>query len=243
MQWLGRTNASGQYEPWLEREAEAALVLRFRDQGDTQARDTLVRYHLRMARSFARHYARHGSSFDDLVQEASLALLRAAESFDPGRSVRFSTYAAYWIRARLQRAVAKWRSHAYTAPAYLAYATNASKVAGRAQNLRPTLSLDAPADNDGGASLADKVPTTAESVEQQVAGREARTHLRRAMAKAIDQLGDARVTVLCQRRLLSEEPVTLEVLGEELHLSREGVRNLETKLVRQIKKALREQAA
>lgn len=243
MYWRGRTDSAAQATPGLERDEEIALVRRFREQGDTAARDILVKSHLRMARSFARHYARHGSTFDDLVQEGSLALLRAVESFEPVRGVRFSTYAAFWLRARMQRAVAKWRAHLYTAPGYLAYATNASKAAGRGQGLRLTLSLDAATDDESATPLSEKVAFAGESVEQQVAGCEERTQLRLAMARAIDKLDDRRVEVVCQRRLLCDEPATLESLGGELNLSREGVRMLETKLVREIKKALRDQAA
>lgn len=86
----------------LDSETEARLARAWRDRGDRAALDRLVRAHMRLAIATAARFRRYGASMNDLVQEAALGLLKAAEKFDPDRGVRFSTYAAWWIRAAVQ---------------------------------------------------------------------------------------------------------------------------------------------
>lgn len=244
MQWRRhRSSDAPSMQGGLARETETALVLRYQSRGDTAARDILVNSHLRLVRRFARYYARHGSSFEDLQQEGGLALMRAVETFSPDHNTRFATYAAYWIRARMQHAVAQWRSHWYGAPASLVYPTDPKRYPGARQLLRMTLSLDAPIQSDGETSVGAAISSAEESVEAQVAGRETSANLHLALAKAINKLDDRRAALLCEQRLLSDQPVTLEKLGAQFNLSREGVRLLELRLKLEIKNAMGEWAA
>src|SRR5438105_5714693 len=90
--------------PLLTAQQEKELAYRIAD-GDTEARDQLVRANLRLVVNIARSYVGKGLGLQDLVAEGNLGLLRAVEGFDPSMNTRFSTYASYWIKQSIKRAV------------------------------------------------------------------------------------------------------------------------------------------
>ena len=83
-------------------ETELALARAWRDDGDEKALHRLVNAYMRLAISMAARYRRYGAPMPDLIQEAGVGLMKAAEKFDPDRGVRFSTYAVWWIKASIQ---------------------------------------------------------------------------------------------------------------------------------------------
>ncbi|HBH25982.1 MAG TPA: RNA polymerase factor sigma-32 [Rhodospirillaceae bacterium] len=88
--------------PYLDAQEEAALARRWRDHGDQRALHRLVEAHTRLAQAVARRFRHYGLPMSDLIQEANIGLLEGAQRYDPERGVRFSTYAAWWIRAAVQ---------------------------------------------------------------------------------------------------------------------------------------------
>lgn len=86
----------------LDAETELALAYAWRDDRDEAALHRLVTAYMRLAVSMASKYRRYGASMNDLIQEAGLGLMKAADKFDPDRGVRFSTYAVWWIKASIQ---------------------------------------------------------------------------------------------------------------------------------------------
>ncbi|SNT18633.1 RNA polymerase factor sigma-32 [Tropicimonas sediminicola] len=86
----------------LDAETELDLARAWRDRRDTEALHRLVTAYMRLAISMASKYRRYGAPMNDLIQEASLGLMKAADKFDPDRGVRFSTYAVWWIKASIQ---------------------------------------------------------------------------------------------------------------------------------------------
>ena len=86
----------------LDAETELALARAWRDDGDEKALHRLVNAYMRLAISMAARYRRYGAPMPDLIQEAGVGLMKAAEKFDPDRGVRFSTYAVWWIKASIQ---------------------------------------------------------------------------------------------------------------------------------------------
>src|SRR5256885_3607115 len=119
--------------PLLPADQEKQLALRI-ETGDTTARDQMVRANLRLVVNIARGYTGKGLNLQDLIEEGNLGLLRAVEGFDPRMNTRFSTYASYWIKQSIKRALvntaktiripaymvellAKWRRGAATDPA------------------------------------------------------------------------------------------------------------------------------
>ena len=87
---------------YLDLETEQTLARKWRDEQCEVSLHRLIKAYMRLAVSMANRYRRYGVSQTDLVQEASLGLMRAAEKFDPDRGVRFSTYAVWWIKASIQ---------------------------------------------------------------------------------------------------------------------------------------------
>src|SRR3989454_12212012 len=90
--------------PLLKAEEEKELAYRI-EEGDNQARDHLVRANLRLVVNIARSYIGKGLSLQDLIAEGNLGLLRAVEGFDPTMNTRFSTYASFWIKQSIKRAL------------------------------------------------------------------------------------------------------------------------------------------
>ena len=86
----------------LDPETELALARAWRDAGDEKALHRLINAYMRLAISMAGRYRRYGAPMPDLIQEAGVGLMKAAEKFDPDRGVRFSTYAVWWIKASIQ---------------------------------------------------------------------------------------------------------------------------------------------
>ena len=86
----------------LDAETELRLARAWRNEGDERALHRLVNAYMRLAISMAARYRRYGAPMPDLIQEAGVGLMKAAEKFDPDRGVRFSTYAVWWIKASIQ---------------------------------------------------------------------------------------------------------------------------------------------
>jgi RNA polymerase sigma-32 factor len=89
-------------EELLDAETETQLARAWREEGDEAALHRLIVAYSRLAISFAGRYRRYDVPYEDLIQQGNLGLMRAAEKFDPGNGARFSTYAAWWIRASMQ---------------------------------------------------------------------------------------------------------------------------------------------
>src|SRR4051794_14665454 len=90
--------------PLLNAEDEKRLALRIQE-GESEAREHMVRANLRLVVNIARSYVGKGLGLQDLIEEGNLGLLRAVEGFDPDRETRFSTYASYWIKQSIKRAL------------------------------------------------------------------------------------------------------------------------------------------
>src|SRR6266852_4349052 len=90
--------------PLLNADEEKQLAYRI-EEGDSEARDRMVRANLRLVVNIARSYTGKGLGLQDLIEEGNLGLLRAVEGFDPSMNTRFSTYASYWIKQSIKRAV------------------------------------------------------------------------------------------------------------------------------------------
>ncbi|SMO55366.1 RNA polymerase factor sigma-32 [Ruegeria faecimaris] len=86
----------------LDAETELKLAYAWRDQRDEKALHRLITAYMRLAISMAAKFKRYGAPMNDLIQEAGLGLMKAADKFDPDRGVRFSTYAVWWIKASIQ---------------------------------------------------------------------------------------------------------------------------------------------
>jgi len=229
-------DASGKPLRRLTPEDESALAERIQRTGDVDARNAFVLANLGLVHLLANQMRRNGIRYDDLVQEGTLGLLRATETFDPTRGVRFSTYCVYWIRAKIQRYLQRLDKDDIPSIAGADMATDTS--GNRRRPRARALSLDSPVDAGEDRTLGDIVPDVGEDPEDATLRLERERSVDRVLRGIADELGDPRLARIIERRLLSEEPDTLAVLGEELSLSREGARLLESKVLRLAKQRL-----
>jgi RNA polymerase sigma-32 factor len=242
----------------LDRETERELVRRWRA-GDKRAGDKIVEACLPFVLTIALEYRRWGVPLEDVIQQGNVGLLRAAQKFDPDRECRLATYAAYWIRAEIReyvvrafrvvrlgttkaerRALRAYRSTRETSAAKLAAVSGLSEE--RVERLLPLLrgrevSLDAQHDELGPA--IDRLPGRAPSPEEDSAAQEVRTLARGSVRKAMDALSD-REKLIVEARMMSDEPATLQQLGDRLGVSKERVRQLEERARGKLREQLQE---
>src|SRR5689334_4707839 len=223
-------------------------------EGDVQARDRMVRANLRLVVNIARGYTGKGLSLQDLIEEGNLGLLRAVEGFDPAVGTRFSTYASYWIKQSIKRALincgktiripaymvellSKWRRASARLTEELGRTPTPEEVArvlGLQKKKLPiikkairiynsTPQTDQP---EAGWSLGEMVmDESMKAPEDELLENDAMKHVMEMLA-TMDQ---REATVLRMRfGLDSHEPRTLKEIGEQLGLTRERVRQIET---------------
>jgi RNA polymerase primary sigma factor len=245
----------------LTHEEEIDLSKRAR-QGDARARKQLIEKNLRLVVSVAKRYRGYGLPFEDLIQEGNIGLMKAVEKFDPDRGYRFSTYATWWIRQAVQRAVAD-KGRTIRVPVHMTEKIRKvsrvmgelavelereptdEEAAGRlgwdAEEVRLTMSampdatsLDQPVSSEDTASeLGDFIEDERVSDTPDTVMREMETaHLK----EAIERLPERARYVLVRRYGLDDrDPATLAELGDELDISRERVRQLQREAERILK--------
>ena len=240
---LYRASLSG-FKP-LERETERALAQRWRA-GDKRAGERIVEACLPFVIAVALEYRRWGVPLEDIIQQGNLGLLRAAKKFDPDKDVRLATYAAYWIRAEIRDYVVKafrvvrvgttkgerkalraYRTSKETDPDKLAELSGLAPD--RIRLLLPVLaakemSLDASTSDM--APAIDRMPAPTPSPEESAGAAENRTRATAAVRTALRSLTD-REKLIVQERMMKDEPLTLQALGDILGVSKERVRQLE----------------
>jgi RNA polymerase sigma factor (sigma-70 family) len=234
-------DATGRPLRRLTPEDEQDLAYRIQTFGDLEARNVLVMANLGLVHLVSNQMRRPHLRYDDLVQEGTLGLLRATETFEPDRGVRFSTYCVYWIRAKIQRFLQ--RQDRDDVPS-IAGANMEETDDGRRRRPRArALSLDTPMVADGeDRTLGEVIANGDEGPETSTARQQTRLRVDRVLTDIADELDDPRLNTIIQHRLLAEEPETLAVIGEKLSLSREGARLLETKLLKIARERLSELA-
>ncbi|MFM8891047.1 MAG: RNA polymerase sigma factor RpoD/SigA [Planctomycetia bacterium] len=222
-------------------------------QGDAQARDHMVRANLRLVVNIARGYSNRGLPLPDLIEEGNLGLLRAVEGFDPNMGTRFSTYASYWIKQSIKRALinsgktiripaymvellSKWRRATARLSDSLGRTPTAEEIARMLGLARKKLSIikkaihvhqSAPQTEqvDGGWSLGELVrDENARCPAEVLLDHDTLGHVLRR----IDALDERAARIIRLRfGLGGVEPMTLKEIGNLLGLTRERVRQIE----------------
>jgi RNA polymerase primary sigma factor len=256
-QWVGRTRSCR----LLTAEEEVSLAHRVA-RGDKRAKDQLTEANLRLVVSIARRYSVPGIPLADLIQEGNIGLIRAVEKFDPDRGFRFSTYATWWIRRAIARAVIN-QGRTIRIPVYIADLMHkVIKTSGQLRqqlarepsieeiaatlNITPDrvqevlhvaaepLSLETPVGERDSGQLADFVPArTASSSEDMSTSLIVREQLEGVLA----HLTEREQEVLRMRFGLDDgPPCTLEEVGQSLQVTRERVRQIELRAIKKLRK-------
>ena len=246
--------------PLLTAEQEADLA-RAAQAGDEQARRALSEANLRLVVSVAKRYVGRGLPFLDLIQEGNLGLMKAAEKFEPERGFKFSTYATWWIRQAITRAIAD-QGRTIRIPVHLVESINrVEKAAGellRKNGREPTaeeiavqlemepdrirellqlaqdpISLETPVGEEEDAHLEDFIQDEEAGVPVDEAGRQL---LRRELLNVLKSLTPREERVITLRFGLEDGRArTLEELGKEFNVTRERVRQIEAKALRKLR--------
>lgn len=258
---LGKTELMAPLvEEWLAKSKEYLSAFKRRLYHGRRAKEKMVQSNLRLVVSIAKKYMNRGLSFQDLIQEGSLGLIRAAEKFDHEKGYKFSTYATWWIRQAITRAIAD-QSRTIRLPVHL-YETisrikKTTKILSQEMRRKPTeeeiatkmemtieklrfiaksaqlpISLETPIGKEEDSRLGDFIEADGETPEDEVS----KNLLREDLENVLDTLSPRERDVLRLRYGLDDGRMkTLEEIGQIFNVTRERIRQIEAKALRKLR--------
>ena len=258
--------------PLLTREEESAIAKHYAESHDPDDAYRLVTANLRLVVKIAMEFARASKNLLDLIQEGNVGLMEAVKNFDPYRGIRFPSYAVWWIRAYLYRyLINNWRlvkigttqaqrklffnlkketdrleAEGFTPqPKLIAQRMGVKESEVREMQERMAqseVSLDQPVPNTEDTRLLDVLPDPSGNPEDATAGEEFREYAKEKVEQFANTLRDKELEIF-RARMLAEEPITLQEIGERFGISRERVRQIESRLKKRFKDFLTAQSS
>jgi len=256
--------------PLLTREEEYSLAKEYQQTQDVKAAYRLVASNLRLVVKLAHEYHRNPLSLLDLIQEGNIGLMQAVKKYDPDRGVKLSSYAAWWIRAYILRYIMdNWKmvklgtteaqrklffklrqeqdkliNQGFEAsPKLLAERLNVTEqdVVEMDQRLgHDELSIDAPIGDDPKNTRADRfLPSSAAGAEERLGNEELKELFREKLAEFTKTL-EGKERFIFENRLIADEPLTLQDIGDKYGVSRERARQIEAALINRMREYMRE---
>ncbi len=254
----------------LTREQEHELAVRYREHGDSKAAELLVTSNLRFVVKVAAEYSRFGAKLIDLIQEGNVGLMHAVREYNPYKGVKLITYAVWWIRGYIQEYLMRQYSMVRIGTTQnqrklfyrLQKEKNLLESMGRDTNYAllssrlgvsedevetmtkrlsgRDVSLSQPLDNgDSTATLLDFEESLEPNAERLIGDAEELTVLKENLSLLRPRLNE-KETYLLDERVLADDPLTLQEIGEHFGVTREAVRQLEVRLIGKIRAAVTE---
>jgi RNA polymerase sigma-32 factor len=255
--------------PLMTREQEREIAIRYRETGDPKAAEALVTSNLRFVVKVASEYTKFGARLIDLVQEGNVGLMHAVKEFNPYKGTRLITYAVWWIRGYIQeflmRQYSMVRIGTTATQRKLFYQLQRereklekmgiegihqlsgklgvseeeitdmqSRLSGR------DVSLDTPVGEDGNARLIDLQSEADPSAMDENYGRKEELAILSEKIEALRPTLNEKEKFLLDARVLSDEPMTLQEIGDKYGTTREAVRQMENRLLEKIRKSVQE---
>ncbi len=246
--------------PLLTAEEEVALAKRI-EAGDQSAKDQLIKANLRLVVSIAGHYNNRGMLYLDLIQEGNMGLIKAADKFDYSKGFKFSTYATWWIRQSITRALAdqartiripvhmvetinrlirtsrqlmqEYGREPSTAEIAAAMHLSESRVQEIIKIAQDPVSLETPIGEEEDSHLGDFIPDDTAPAPADAAFSALQ---REQLMEVLDTLTEREKMVLCLRYGLDgNRSYTLEEVGEKFNVTRERIRQIEAKALRKLR--------
>ncbi len=242
--------------PLLTQQEEYDLAVRLKEYGDKESAHKLVTANLRFVVKIAHEYSNYAVKLLDIIQEGNMGLLLAVKKFNPYKGYRLITYAVWWIKARIQEYIIKnWslvKIGTTQAQKKLFYKLNQEKaklgegtdygtiaknldvkeVEVEEMDLRMSardFSLDAAVDEEGKTTHIDLLPSTLANQEEIVAEAQEKAVIKRDIGEVLSTMKD-RDRFIIEKRLMADDPMTLQALGDHLGVSRERARQLEARI-------------
>ncbi|PIS10051.1 MAG: RNA polymerase subunit sigma [Bdellovibrio sp. CG10_big_fil_rev_8_21_14_0_10_47_8] len=250
--------------PLLSREQESELAKKYYETKDPAMAQALVTANLRFVVKVAAEYSRFGARMIDLIQEGNMGLMHAVRDFNPYKGVRLITYAVWWIRGYIQEYLMKQYSLVKIGttqnqkklfyqlqrqrqeldalgqtPDIQLLSTRLGIPADEVQMMTQRMSgrdisLDRPMSDDSSASLMDLQRGEVSMPDEALAQHEELSQLTEAINELKPHLS-AREKIILEERILNDEPLTLQEIGEKYGITREAVRQMEARLMKKIK--------
>jgi len=248
----------------LSQEEEYDVAVRLREYGDREAAHKLVTSNLRFVVKIAHEYRSYGLKMMDLIQEGNIGLLMAVKKFNPYKGYRLITYAVWWIKAYIQEFIIRnWsivkigttqaqkklfyklkqaKEEAGHDADYksIAKTLDVKEVEVEEMDLRMSArdySLDAAINEEGDTANIDLIPASEESHEDVIAEAQEKAVVKRDVEGIIQGMKE-RDRFIINKRLMSDEPLTLQEVGDHLGVSRERARQIEVRIKESLKKSL-----